>query len=667
MMMKKLSAAALALVLSMSTIATTASADERGSSLAALYSETKLGADFVYNTGKTPDAPSTVSAVKRSNGMDLKWNAVSGADGYLIRAVHPAGERWGMYYEYVAGGNTTSFFWDYEWSKNKDWEFYISSYANGSYGQKNLSTTASQFAVTEAQTSTTPTKVEFTGYSKSSRYIELDWKAQNCDGYEVSFRDAGATEFSVLGNTSETHAKISQLQPGVTYYVRIRAYKMNGSEKVFGAYSEEKILTTDTENDNTQAPGSVTFKNVVSTDNSLRFSWDSVANCDGYQIYFNKTGNSTDWFFVANVKNTTLDYLFSNLDSDSNYWISVRPYKYDKSGNPVYGSWLNKQGTTDKKGSTSQTDNTQAPGAVTFKKVVSGEDSLRFYWDSVANCDGYQIYFNKTGNSSDWYFVANVNNTTLDYVFSNLESENNYWISVRAYKYNKSNNPVYGSWTNKQGTTDKKGRTSENVTAPAAVSINTSTAKVTYDTVTVSWNGVDCDGYEMWLNETGNDWKHVANVSKDTTTYRFNKLKPNHQYWFTVCAFNKLSNGDVIRGKFSDNYTTITKSSASASTNVAKPAKTEFTSFSRTSSAIRLNWTAVSCDGYFIYRYNYNTKAWERVSVIKGGNITTKRFANLNADTTYVYKIRAFKFNTNGTGKVYSQYSSPKYVTTKKK
>jgi hypothetical protein len=560
MMMKKISAAALALALSVSTFAMSASADEKGDSLAALYSEIKLGADFVYNTGKTPDAPSTVSAVKRTNGMDLKWNAVSGADGYLIRAVHPAGERWGMYYEYVSGGNTTSFFWDYEWSKNKDWEFYISSYANGSYGQKNLSTTASQFTVTEAQTSTTPSKVEFTGYSKSARYIELDWKAQNCDGYEVSFRDANAAEFAVLGNTSETHAKISQLQPGVTYYVRIRAYKMNGSEKVFGAYSDEKILTTD-----------------------------------------------------------------------------------------------------------SEVDNTQAPGAITYKKVVSGEDSLRFYWDAVANCDGYQIYFNKTGNSNEWYFIANVKNTTLDYRFTDLDSESNYWVSIRAYKYNNSGTPVYGSWTNKQGTTDKKGKTSENVTAPAAVSINTSTASVSYDTVTVSWNKVDCDGYEMWMNETGNEWKQVANVSKDSTSYRFNKLKPNHQYWFTVCAFNKLSNGDVIRGKFSDNYYTTTKSSASASTNVAKPAKTEFTSFSRTSDAIRLNWSAVSCDGYFIYRYNYNNKAWERVSVIKGGNITTKRFANLAADTTYVYKIRAFKFNTNGTGKVYSEYSSPKYVTTKKK
>jgi len=561
MMMKKLSAAALALMLSLSTLAVAASADEKEESTEAIKTEISLGADFVYNTGTAPAAPTTVSAVKRSNGMELKWNAVSGANGYLIRAVHPSGESMGMYYEYVTGGNTTSFFWDYMWSTNKDWDFFISAYSEGSYGQRNLSTTASKFTVTEAQTVTTPEKVEFTGYSKSARYIELDWRAQGCDGYEVSFKGSNAVEYAVLGTTTETHAKISQLQPNSTYYVRIRGYKNNGSEKIYGAYSEEKIITTD-----------------------------------------------------------------------------------------------------------SETDNTTAPAAVNFKKVVSGEDSLRYYWDPVSNCDGYQIYFNKTGDKNDWEFVANVNNSTLDYRFTGLDSQSNYWISIRAYKYNNSNVPVYGEWVNKQGTTDKKGSSSESVSAPMAVNINTTNAAVTYDTVTVHWNGVKCDGYEMWINETGYNWKQVANVSGDSTSYRFNKLKPNHQYWFTVCAYNKLSNGDVIRGKFSDNYTTTTKSSASAAqTSVQKPARTEFTSFSRTSNAIRLNWSPVSCDGYFIYRYNYNTKAWERISVIRGGNITTKRFANLNADTTYVYKIRAYKFNTNGTGKVYSEYSSPKYVTTKKK
>ncbi len=672
MMMKKLSAAALAFVMSMSTFAFAAYADEKEEqegSFAAVYSDTKLSADFVYNTGTAPDAPTVVSAIKRSDGMELKWNAVSGANGYLIRAVHPSGESMGMYYSYVTGGNTTSFFWDYMWNVNKDWDFFISSYSDGNYGQKNLSATASKFTVTEAQTSTTPDKVEFTGYSKSTKYIELDWKSQNCDGYEVSFKAANSADYVVLGVTTETHAKISQLQPGTTYNVRIRAYRNNGANKIYGAYSEEKTLTTDSVTDNNAVPGDINFNKVVATEDSLRYYWDPASNCDGYQIYFNETGNSTDWKFIANVNSSTLDYRFTGLDNESNYWISVRAYRYNASGTPVYGNWTNKQGTTEKKGKTSEieTNSTTPPAAVSFKKVVAGEDSLRYYWDPVSNCDGYQIYFNETGNSTDWKFVANVNNSTLDYKFTNLDSESNYWISVRAYKYDKSGNPLYGSWTNKQGTTEKKGKTTENVTAPAAVSINTRNATVSYDTISVSWSPVDCDGYEMWINETGYEWKQVATVSSSTTSYRFNKLKPNHQYWFTLCAFNKLANGDILRGSFSTNYTATTLSSSSPQPVAVKPAKTEFTSFSRTSNAIRLNWTAVNCDGYHIYRYNYNTKAWERVAVVNGGNVTTKRFANLNAETTYVFKIRAFKYGTNGTSKVYGEYSSPKYVTTKKK
>lgn len=551
--MKKISAAMLAFVLATSTLAVTASADDADT--APFITDKKVSADFEYTTANQADAPQPVSATKKSDCVELKWNKVSGVSGYLVKAVHPWGENSGMYYQYVSGENSLSLAWSFNFDITKDWEFYVAGFVNDAYGNKVIGK-AAKFDVKTEQTVTTPNRVEFTGYSKGTNYIELDWKNASADGYEVEFKDANAVEYRLLGETKDTHAKISKLAANTTYYVRVRGYKNSGSGKLYGSYSEEKIIKTDSE-------------------------------------------------------------------------------------------------TVTK------------PGTVNITKVVTGEDSLRFYWDAVANADGYQIYFNKTGNSNDWEFVANVNNKTLDYRFTNLTPEHTYWVSISAYKYDGSSNPVYGTAGKKEASTSKKGTTTETVAAPAAVSIKTDSCSVTYDAVRINWNAVKCDGYELWINETGYEWKHIANVSGDTTTYRFTKLKPNHQYWFTVCAYNKLSNGDVTRGKYSDNYYTTTKSSSSTST-VAKPAKTEFTSFSRTATAIRLNWSAVNCDGYFIYRYNYNTKAWERVSVIKGGNVTTKRFSNLTPNTTYVYKIRAFKFTT-GSSKVYSEYSSSKSVATKKK
>jgi len=551
MTMKKISAAALAFMLTFSTLAVTASAEDTDTVSTVTISERKANAEFEYETTTVKaGTPETVSATRVSGGIELVWKKSGNADGYLVKAVHPSGEKEGMYYQYISGGNTTSFVWNFQYDKTKDWDFYVAAYVNGNYDNREIGK-AVKFPATKDGTSSTPGKVEFTGYSKGTKTIELDWKKLDCDGYEVSFKDQNAADWKVLGTTSEVHAKISKLNPNTTYYIRVRAYKGSGSARVYGDYSEEKVIKTDSED-------------------------------------------------------------------------------------------------------------IKAPSDVNIKKVVTGQDSLRIYWDAV-DCDGYQLYFNKTGGSNDWEFIGNVSNKTLDYRFTDLEPEHTYWVSIAAFKYDSSKNPVYGNFTKKEAKTDKKGSSTETVETPAKAKIINSKCEVGYDNVRIYWEGVKCDGYQLYVNETGYKWEHVANVSGDTTSYRFTKLKPNHEYWFTVGAFNKMSNGNTVDGAFSDNFHTTTKAAAT----VAKPPKTEFTSYSRTSNAIRLNWTAVNCDGYFIYRYNYTKKAWERVSIVKGGNITTKRFSGLQANTTYVYKIRSFKFN--GSSKVYSQYSSPRSVTTKKK
>ena len=549
--MKKISAAALALMLSFSTLAVTASAEDAGKMSTVTISERKTNAEFEYETTTKPGAPGGLSATKKTDYIDLSWNMVTDSDGYLVKAVHPSGETAGMYYQYTAGTASTSLRWNLNYSETKNWVFYVAAYKNDAYGNKFIGNASKFTNIKDDTAAATPGKVEFTGYTKGTKTIELDWKKLDCDGYEVSFKDQNAADWKVLGTTSEVHAKISKLNPNTTYYIRVRAYKGSGSARVYGDYSEEKVIKTDSED-------------------------------------------------------------------------------------------------------------IKAPSDVNIKKVVTGQDSLRIYWDAV-DCDGYQLYFNKTGGANDWEFIGNVSNKTLDYRFTNLEPEHTYWVSICAFKYDSSKNPVYGNFTKKEAKTDKKGSSTETVETPAKAKIITSKCEVGYDNVRIYWEDIKCDGYQLYVNETGYKWEHVANVSGDTTSYRFTKLKPNHEYWFTVGAFNKMSNGNTVDGAFSDNFHTTTKAAAT----VAKPPKTEFTSYSRTSNAIRLTWTAVNCDGYFIYRYNNTKKAWERVSIVKGGNITTKRFSGLQADTTYIYRIRAFKFN--GSSKVYSAYSSPRSVTTKKK
>ena len=559
MMMKRISAGLLALALSVSAFAVSASADDP----APRYAENAQAMEFEWvDESRQADAPKAVSAVRDANGITLKWEQPTGSfDGYIVKAVHPSGENSGIWYV-VIDKNTTSTYWNYHFDQTKNWDYFVVTYTNDVYGNKVFGKQA-KFDVRDNNAITAPPRVEFTGSSKTSTTVELDWAKLDCDGYQIDFKSQNAAEWRTLGTLggNETHVKISKLKENTTYYVRLRAFRKNGSENLYGSYSEERVITT---------------------------------------------------------------------DSGSSATI---------------------------------TDNTQAPGSVTIKREVNSADSIRIYWDAIA-CDGYQIYFNKTGGDNDWQFIANVNKNTTDYRFDNLEAEHDYWISICAYKYDKNNNPVYGSFTKKKETTAKKGTSVEKVGKPASPTILTDKCTVGYDSVVMKWNGVNCDGYELYINE-GSSWRHVATVAGDVTSYTFKKLTPNKDYYFAVGAFNKHSNGEQSELAFnavSNNLYARTKNSAS--TNVARPATPQFyNNYSRTKNAIRLNWSPVNCDGYFIYRYDYNRKAWVRVSIVKGGNTTTKRFSNLNPGTTYVFKMRAYK--QNGSSKVYSLYSNNKSVTTK--
>ena len=103
---------------------------------APFITDKKVSADFEYTTANQADAPQPVSATKKSDCVELKWNKVSGVSGYLVKAVHPWGESSGMYYQYVSGENSLSLAWSFNFDITKDWEFYVAGFVNDAYGNK---------------------------------------------------------------------------------------------------------------------------------------------------------------------------------------------------------------------------------------------------------------------------------------------------------------------------------------------------------------------------------------------------------------------------------------------------------------------------------------------------------------------------------------------------
>ena len=68
--------------------------------------------------------------------------------------------------------------------------------------------------------------------------------------------------------------------------------------------------------------------------------------------------------------------------------------------------------------------------------------------------------------------------------------------------------------------------------------------------------------------------------------------------------------------------------------------------------------------GYEIYRKTGKKGSYKKIKVIKKGSTVTYTNSKLKKGKTYYYKIRSYKYDTNGK-KIYSSWSSVKGKTSK--
>ncbi|WP_434799405.1 SH3 domain-containing protein [Terrisporobacter vanillatitrophus] len=78
---------------------------------------------------------------------------------------------------------------------------------------------------------------------------------------------------------------------------------------------------------------------------------------------------------------------------------------------------------------------------------------------------------------------------------------------------------------------------------------------------------------------------------------------------------------------------------------------------SKTTNSLTLSWTKVSnSDGYEIYKYDNSTGSYKLLKIISGNSNNYYTDSNLKANTSYTYKVRAYKMVDSKT--VYGEYSS---------
>ena len=71
-------------------------------------------------------------------------------------------------------------------------------------------------------------------------------KVSGADGYEIAYSKGvnfGKKKTTVKSyNAAKNVRTIKKLKKGKRYFVKVRAYKMNGTQKVYGKWSQVKVV-----------------------------------------------------------------------------------------------------------------------------------------------------------------------------------------------------------------------------------------------------------------------------------------------------------------------------------------------------------------------------------------------------------------------------------------
>ena len=157
-------------------------------------------------------------------------------------------------------------------------------------------------------------------------------------------------------------------------------------------------------------------------------------------------------------------------------------------------------------------------------------------------------------------------------------------------------------------------------------------AKCTGFQLTVSWKKISDytpDGYYLYRKTGNEDWKRIATLGADKTSYTDTKAKYGTSYTYTLRAYKKIEGKDYRSG--------YDKKGVSAKVSPAAP---KLTAKVKSYKSAVISWSKVNgADEYAVYVKNASTGKWSRKTTVKGTSYT----ASATCGQSYTYTVRALK------------------------
>ena len=345
---------------------------------------------------------------------------------------------------------------------------------------------------------------------------------------------------------------------------------------------------------------------------SLTLAWDKNASAKGYIIEQYKGGK---WTQIAKTSsNTAVTYTVNRLAADTTYTFRIKAYAISGESE-IYSDYVRIAGKT------------RIANVASFKGSAVSASAVKLDWSKNDKATSYVIEQYKGGK---WTALATTkNNTTLTFTVKGLADDTAYSFRIKSYR------TVNGVTDFSEYTSVKAKTLLGNVKTFTAVATGTTAIKL-------DWSKNDkATGYVIEQYK-GGKWTALATTKNNTTlTFTVKGLAEGTAYSFRLKSL-KTANGVTEESA----YTSIKAATAVSGVKDAKVT-------SVTGSWITLEWAKnANATGYSIEQYKGGK--WTVIATTK--NNTTLKFTvkGLKNDTTYSFRIRAYK--TAGGVTAYSDY-----------
>lgn len=347
--------------------------------------------------------PKLSSATNASTGVKVKWEKVTGAEGYKVYRKTGSGS-----YEYIGKTSKTTYT-DKTAKSGKTYTYTVKAYyskTNGTYNETGLKLKYLAAPKTKATIYTSSISVSWSKVSGAKEYI-------------VYRKASGDSKFKKVATTTKTSYKDTNVKNNKTYSYRVKA--ING--KTISSYKTVKCSFLKTPS----------IKSITNTGYGQKITWDKVSGADGYKIYV-KMEDESSWTLLKTVKGVSkTSYKNDNLRYGFIYQYTVRAY------NDSVTSALDKTG-----------DELRYIAPVPFY-LKSNKKGVEIGWGNMARIDQYKVY-RKADGESKWTLIATITSDDeyaphFDYTDTNVKKGKKYSYKVVALDQDENNIGGYKTQT----------------------------------------------------------------------------------------------------------------------------------------------------------------------------------------------------------------------------